>query len=85
MTRLITYTCFTYCLLCCACMQAISNLTASLTARGIGVVSSSGTPMHISFLKATRTETLEELTVMASKVFLDWYMLTQVHSATKPD
>ncbi len=71
----------TWYLICCAHVQAITNLTASLTARGIGVVTSAGTPMHISFLKATSTETREELTVTASKVFLDWYMLTQVHSA----
>jgi hypothetical protein len=62
-------------------MQAISNLTASLTARGIGVVTSDGMPMHIRFLKATSAETREEVTVTASKVFLDWYMLTQVRSA----
>jgi hypothetical protein len=37
--------------------------------------------MHIRFLKATSAETREEVTVTASKVFLDWYMLTQVRSA----
>ena len=62
-------------------MQAIRDLTASLTAQGIGVVTSEGMPMHIDFLKATSTEGREELLVAASKVYLDWYMLTQVRSA----
>jgi ribose/xylose/arabinose/galactoside ABC-type transport system permease subunit len=71
-----------FALLCCARMQVIATLSASLTARGIGVVTSDGTPMHIDFLEATPTETREQLSVTASKVYLDWYMLTQVRATT---
>ena len=56
-------------------LQAVGNLTASLTARGIGVVTSEGAPLHI---KATKTK---DLFGVASKSYLDWYMLTQAWRA----
>ena len=63
-------------------MQAVANLTASLATRGIGVVTSGGAPRHIDFLnKTVSTGSLEELTVAASKSYLDWYMLTQARMA----
>ena len=60
---------------CCALVQVIANLTASLMARGIDVVTSEGTPQHIDFLKVTSTGSLDAATAAASKAYLDWYML----------
>ena len=56
-------------------MQAIKKLTASLAVRGIGVITSEGTPLHIDHINATDSQ---ELVVAAAKSYVDWYMLTQV-------
>ena len=56
-------------------MQAITELTASLAARGIAVIMSEGTPLHIDHLNATDAK---ELVGAAAKSYVDWYMLTQV-------
>ncbi len=55
-------------------LQAIGNLTASLTARGIGVVVSDGAPLHIDFVNVTNRQ--DQLGA-AAKSYVDWYMLTQ--------
>ena len=57
-------------------LQAIANLTAGFAARGIGVVTSDGVPLHIDHINATETE---DLVGAAAKSYVDWYMLTQVH------
>ena len=56
-------------------LQAINNLTASLAARGIDVVTSEGAPLHIDHLTTTDAQ---ELVDTAAKSYVDWYMLTQV-------
>ena len=56
-------------------LQAINNLTASLAARGIAVVTSEGAPLHIDHLNMTDAQ---GLIAAAAKSYVDWYMLTQV-------
>jgi hypothetical protein len=58
-------------------LQAIANLTVSLATRGIGVVTSDGVPLHIDHFNVTETE---DLVGAAAKSYVDWYMLTQVHT-----
>jgi hypothetical protein len=58
-------------------LQAIANLTTSLAARGIGVVTSDGVPLHIDHINMTETE---DLIGAAAKSYVDWYMLTQVRT-----
>ncbi len=58
-------------------LQAISDLTASLAARGVRVVVSEGAPLHIDFVNLTETR---DLLKAAAKSYVDWYMLTQARS-----
>ena len=63
--------------------QAVSNLTTSLSARNISVVVSEGEALHIDQINATETT---DVAGAAAKIYLDWYMLTQVRCgpATPP-
>jgi len=56
-------------------VQAVSNLTRSLSARNISVVVSEGEALHIDQIDATQ---VPDVAGAAAKIYLDWYMLTQV-------
>ena len=55
--------------------QAVTNLTISLSQRNISVIVSDGEPLHIDHINATL---VPDVAGAAAKIYLDWYMLTQV-------